>query len=101
MPQIDESAGVFQPQQPFKLALGTEVDLPVFRKLKQIDYLTSCPHSGRFYTLREIARFGADGLWSCGPAGFSRYGTWLATDEAFIRGLGCGLFCRKTVRNAA
>lgn len=24
-----------------KLALGTAVDLPVFRKLKQIDYLTS------------------------------------------------------------
>jgi hypothetical protein len=68
-----------------KRALGTDVDLTVFRKLKQLDYLTSYSHRGRFYTLREIARFGADGLWSCDPAWFSRYGTLLATAEAFIR----------------
>src|SRR5579863_10423473 len=46
-----------------KRALGSDVDLTVFRKLKQLDYLTSYSHGGRFYTLREIARFGADGLW--------------------------------------
>ena len=61
-----------------KRALGTDVDLTVFRKLKQLDYLTSYSHGGRFYTLREIARFGADGLWSCTPAWFSRYGTLLS-----------------------
>ena len=54
-----------------KRALGTDVDLTVFRKLKELDYLTSYSHGGRFYTLREIARFGADGLWSCTPAWFS------------------------------
>ena len=64
-----------------KHALGTDVDLTVFRKLKQLDYLTSYSHGGRFYTLREIARFGADGLWSSEPAWFSRYGTLLATAE--------------------
>ena len=58
-----------------KRALGTHVDLTVFRKLKELDYVTSYSHGGRFYTLREIARFGADGLWSCTPAWFSRYGT--------------------------
>jgi len=57
-----------------KRALGTDVDLTVFRKLKELDYLTSYSHGGRFYTLREIARFGADGLWSSTPAWFSRYG---------------------------
>ena len=68
-----------------KRALGTDVDLTVFRKLKQLDYLTSYSHGGRFYTLREIARFGGDGLWSCTPAWFSRYGNLLATAEAFVR----------------
>jgi hypothetical protein len=68
-----------------KRALGTDVDLTVFRKLKELDYLTSYSHRGRFYTLREIVRFSADGLWSCDPAWFSRYGTLLATAEAFIR----------------
>ena len=47
-----------------KQALGTEVDLTVFRKLNELDYLTSYSHRGRFYTLREIARFDAGGVVS-------------------------------------
>jgi hypothetical protein len=78
-----------------KRALGTDVDLTVFRKLKELDYLTSYSHGGRFYTLREIARFGADGLWSCTPAWFSRYGTLLATAEAFVAGSGAGYFAEE------
>jgi hypothetical protein len=78
-----------------KRALGTDVDLTVFRKLKELDYLTSYSHGGRFYTLREIARFGADGLWSCDPAWFSRYGTLRATAEAFIRSSTAGYFAEE------
>jgi len=78
-----------------KLALGTDVDLTVFRKLKELDYLTSYSHRGRFYTLREIVRFSADGLWSCDPAWFSRYGTLLATAEAFIRSSAAGYFAEE------
>ena len=78
-----------------KRALGTDVDLTVFRKLKQIDSLTSYSHGGRFYTLREIARFGADGLWSCTPAWFSRYGTLLATAEAFVGSSVAGYFAEE------
>lgn len=78
-----------------KRALGTHVDLTVFRKLKQLDYLTSYSHRGRFYTLREIAHFGADGLWSCEPAWFSHYGTLLATAEAFIRNSVAGYFAEE------
>jgi len=78
-----------------KRALGTDVDLTVFRKLKDLDYLTSYSHRGRFYTLREIAHFGADGLWSCEPAWFSRYGTLRATAEAFIRSSVAGYFAEE------
>jgi hypothetical protein len=78
-----------------KRALGTEVDLTVFRKLKELDYLTSYSHRGRFYTLREVVRFGVDGLWSCDPAWFSRYGTLLATAEAFIRSSAAGYFAEE------
>src|SRR5260370_12362821 len=62
-----------------KRALGTQVDLTVFRKLKQLDYLTSYSHRARYYTLRQIARFDADGLWSCDAVCFSRHGTLLPT----------------------
>jgi hypothetical protein len=78
-----------------KRALGTDVDLTVFRKLKELNYLTSYSHRGRFYTLREIARFGADGLWSCEPAWFSRYGTLRSTAEVFIRSSEAGYFAEE------
>jgi len=58
--------------------------LTVFRKLKLLDYHASYTHRGRFYTLAEIARFDDRGLWSHEAVGFSRYGTLLATVEAFV-----------------
>jgi hypothetical protein len=67
-----------------KQALGTSVDVTVFRKLKLLDYLTSYSHRGRYYTLREVARFDDHGLWSQAGVWFSRLGTLLATAEGFI-----------------
>jgi DNA-binding transcriptional regulator YhcF (GntR family) len=67
-----------------KQALGTSVDVTVFRKLRPLDYLTSYSHRGRYYTLREIARFDDRGLWSQAEVWFSRFGTLLATAEEFI-----------------
>lgn len=67
-----------------KQVLGTDIPLTVFRKLKQLDYRASYTHRGRFYTLAEIARFDDRGLWSHEAVWFSRYGTLLATVEAFV-----------------
>jgi hypothetical protein len=67
-----------------KHTLGTSVDITVFRKLRPLDYLTSYSHRGRYYTLREIARFDEHGLWSQAEAWFSRFGTLLATAEGFV-----------------
>ena len=58
-----------------KAALGTSADLTVFRKLKLLDYLSSYTHRGRYYALREAARFDDIGLWSHDAVWFSRYGT--------------------------
>jgi hypothetical protein len=68
-----------------KRALGTSVDLTIFRKLKQLDSLTSYSHRARYYTLRQIALFDADGLWSHEGVWFSRHGTLLATAEAWVQ----------------
>src|SRR5262252_571852 len=67
-----------------KRTLGTETDLTVFRKLKELDYFASYTHRGRFYTLPEIAHFDDRGLWSHQGVWFSRYGTLLATVEIFV-----------------
>jgi hypothetical protein len=75
-----------------KRALGTEVDLTVFRKLKPLGYLSSYTHRGGYYTLSEIARFDDKGLWSHEAVWFSRYGTLLATVETFVNRSPEGLF---------
>src|SRR5215472_3691933 len=67
-----------------KRVLGTDTGLTVFRKLKQLSYLASYTHRGRFYTLSEIARFDDRGLWSHQAVWFSRHGTLLATVEIFV-----------------
>lgn len=67
-----------------KGALGTNVGMTVFRKLRQLSYRTSYSHGNRYYTLERIADFDEHGLWSCLSAWFSRYGTLLKTLEHFI-----------------
>ncbi len=67
-----------------KQALGTPADATVFRKLSGLDYRTSYSHRGRFYTLDEVARFDALGLWSFRSVWFSQFGTLLATVEALV-----------------
>jgi hypothetical protein len=67
-----------------KRALGTDTALTVFRKLKELGYLASYTHRGRFYTLPGIARFDDQGLWSQEAVWFSRHGTLVSTVEAFV-----------------
>src|SRR5881409_3877574 len=75
-----------------KGALGTDVGLTVFRKLKSLAYLSSYSHRGSYYTLAEIARFDDKGLWSHKTIWFSRYGTLLATVESFVNSSAQGFF---------
>src|ERR1019366_2597872 len=81
-----------------KQALGNPVDVTVFRKLKPLDYLSSYSHRGRFYTLREIARFDDQGLWSKADVWFSRFGTLLATAEVFVNRSPRGFFADELAR---
>ena len=75
-----------------KKALGTEVDVTVFRKLKQLTYRTSYSHRGSYYTLDETAHFDENGLWSFHSVWFSRQGTLLSTAEALVEKSASGYF---------
>lgn len=81
-----------------KQALGTSVDVTVFRKLKPLDYLTSYSHRGRYYTLREIARFDEKGLWSHEAIWFSQFGTLRATAQSFVNRSPRGFFAEELAR---
>ena len=67
-----------------KKALGTRVDMTVFRKLREIEYCTSYSHRGKFYALKAVAEFDAQGLWTCREVHFSRFGSLVETAEHFI-----------------
>jgi hypothetical protein len=73
-----------------KSALGTKVDMTVFRKLASLDYLTSYSHRGGYYTLNSIPRFDAHGIWLCRSAWFSRHGTLLSAAEVLVREASAG-----------
>lgn len=75
-----------------KEALGTTVDVTVFRKLKELHYHTSYSHRGRYYTLDEIAEFDYLGLWSFRSVWFSRHGTLLRTAVALVERSDAGYF---------
>ena len=71
-------------------AMDNPARCTVFRKLGDLQYLSSYSHRGKYYTLNSIARFSEQGLWSFGPVWFSRFGNLLQTAEAFVHGSDAG-----------
>ena len=67
-----------------KEALGSNCAMTVIRKLRQLGYITSCSHSGKFYSLNRNARFDHMGLWFFNSVLFSYYGTLGETLRALI-----------------
>ena len=65
-------------------ALGNPARCTVFRKLSDLQYLSSYSHRGKYYTLKSIARFSEQGLWSFRSVCFSRFGNLLQTCQAFV-----------------
>lgn len=78
-----------------KTALGTDVDMTVFRKLAELSYRTSYSHGGRYYMLDGTARFNDLGLWSHRAVWFSRHGTLLATLDALVSAAEAGYWAQE------
>ena len=78
-----------------KGTLGTRADITVFRKLRSIDYLSSYSHGGRYYALKELARFDDRGLWTYRGVHFSRFGSLLETAQTFVNRADRGLFANE------
>jgi hypothetical protein len=74
-----------------KKLLGTDVNMTVIRKLRELSYLSSYSHSGKYYTLDSIAEFDDCGLWSFENVMFSKYGTLVNTVKSFVDGSEDGL----------
>ena len=66
-------------------ALDTGSRMTVFRRLKEVEYLSSFSHTGRYYTLADIPRFDEHGVWHYRGIGFSRAGTLKRTTAELVR----------------
>lgn len=60
-------------------AINSTSRATAFRYLKDLKHLTSYTHSGKYYTLPEIAQFDDEGFWYYDDIGFSSQGTLINT----------------------
>lgn len=67
-----------------KSTLKTQCRMTVFRKLSMMGYISSYSHSGKYYSLKRIARYNKYGIWSHKSALFSRHGTLKKAIEFLI-----------------
>jgi len=67
-----------------KTTLDTRSRMTVFRRLSKLDYISSCSHSGKYYSLKRIAKYNQYGLWVYKAVLFSKYGTLKKTLEMLV-----------------
>lgn len=78
-----------------KKILDTNGTMTVFRKMKELGYLSSYSHRGKYYTLFEIAQFNEEGLWSNQSVWFSKYGNLIETARELIENAETGFTSRE------
>lgn len=67
-----------------KNTLKTQSGMTVFRNIKKLGYISSCSHSGKYYSLKEIAEYNKYGIWLHGDILFSKYETLKKTLKHLI-----------------
>lgn len=71
--------------------LETNSRMSVFRRLRDIEYISSYTHAGRYYTLAAIPQYDVNGLWFFQEKGFSRFGTLRATIVEVVNASALGM----------
>ncbi len=77
--------------------LATALDcalITVRRLLKEVGYVRSYTHNGKWYTLDTTPRFDRDGIWRHKQIGFSKQGSLTATIQYLIERSPVGLSAR-------
>jgi len=68
--------------------------ITVRRLLKEVGYVRSYTHNGKWYTLATTPRFDRDGIWRYRQIGFSKQGSLTATIQYLIERSSVGLSAR-------
>jgi len=80
--KLEAARSLFQEMKVLQIAdlmrvFGIKSRRSVLRYMKEMDYLVSYSHAGKYYTLRQLALFDDNGFWHYGDIGFSKHGTLL------------------------
>lgn len=75
-----------------KQAVHTNSTMTIYRKLSKLGYQTSYSHSGKYYTLPDIADYDQHGLWEFNGIYFSAYGKLAPTIEQVVNFSPAGYF---------
>ncbi len=67
-----------------KKILSTQSRMTAFRRLTELNYISSCSHSGKYYSLKRIPRYNKYGLWQFNSVLFSKYNTLINTLKKLI-----------------
>lgn len=70
--------------------LGNLSRMTLIRRLKELPYLTSYSHAGKYYTLESTPKFSDVGLWNYKSVYFSKLGTLINTCLSFVNNSGYG-----------
>lgn len=69
-----------------KTTLRTQSRMTAFRRLSELGYVSSCSHSGKYYSLKRIARYNKYGFWQYDSVLFSKHGTLKNALQALVSG---------------
>jgi hypothetical protein len=64
--------------------LHTKSRMSVFRRLRDLNYLSSYTHTGRYYTIPTVIHFDDNDLWFGEGVGFSKAGNLKETIKQFV-----------------
>jgi hypothetical protein len=67
-----------------KAIMGTDVDMTIYRILKQLNYVSSYSHAGKYYSINKLVKFDMQGLWHYNDIHFSNKGTLKKTILEFL-----------------
>ncbi len=64
--------------------IGNTSRMTIIRRLRELSYLSSYSHTGKYYTIGSIPKFSEEGLWNYNSVYFSKFGTLINTCLAFV-----------------
>jgi len=64
--------------------LNTTVRITIIRRLKELPYISSYSHRGKYYTLDTVATFSDEGLWCYNSVYFSQFNTLINSCGHFV-----------------